>query len=832
VAGDARLSRFLFAAPLVAAIAARPRLTAAVGVLATLLALVLGLAHDAFGETDHVLRVGAVLVGSALAVWIAGSRQRAAAARRRYELLAETGRIAQSSLDPDVMLIEVARLAAGRLGDWCFVFVREGERRVRQVAAVHWDQARQRDAWDLLARYPLDPRREEGPAAAMRDLRSQLYPEVPDAVLAAIAADEENLRLLRRLAMRSAMVVPMIARGRALGAMAFASSESGRIFADTDLVLAEELAARAASALENARLFTDLQYAESGLRASRDELQAILDGVADAITVQRPDGQLIYANEAAAESLGFGSIAELMATPVSEIVGRFQFTDENGDPIPVTRLPGRLALAGNPTPDPMLVRSRGPGEERDRWVRIKATAVIGTDGAPTAAINVMEDVTEVQEASETQRFLSEASAILSSSLDYETTLGNVAQLTVPRVADWCAVDVVDEDGEIRHVVVAHNDPAKVEMAVELQRRYPVDPSSPTGVPNVLRTGKPELYPEVTDEMLVAGAVDEEQLDMLRGLGMSSVMIMPMATRGRMLGTLSFVSAESGRRFGDRDVALAEELASRCALAVDNARLYGERAHIARTLQQSLLPPELPQPPGLEVAARFRAAGEGFDVGGDFYDVFDAGEPGWSVVIGDVCGKGPEAAAVTALARYTVRTATMTIREPSRILATLNEAMLRQRDDRRFCTVLYSYVERTETGARLRFASGGHPLPLVLRADGEVFEVGEPGTLLGIVPDPDLVDETFELGPGDAVILYTDGVTDAAAPERFQDPIALGRALAAGGKRSVEDLAQQLLESALGGEASEPRDDIAFVVIRVPVAAAVDESPLVAGRAAW
>ncbi|HKP89375.1 MAG TPA: SpoIIE family protein phosphatase [Thermoleophilaceae bacterium] len=815
LAGDARLSRFLFAAPLLAAVAARPRLVAAVGAYATLLAVVLGAIHGVFGDTDQVLRVGAVVLGGAIAVWLATSRTRARAARRRYALLAETGRIAQSSLDPDVMLIEVARLVARELCDWCFAFVTGDGGRVRQVAAVHADVERQKVAWDLLARYPLDPGREEGPAVAMRELRPLLYPVVEDDVLRALSADDENLRLLRALRMRSAMVVPLVEHGRALGALAFATEDSGATFTGADLALAEELAARVATALDNARLYTELRGAERELRGSHDELQAILDGVADAITVQRPDGQLVYANDAAVRSLGFGSMEELMTTPVAEIVGRFQFTDENGRPVPLESLPGRRALGGEAEPEPMLVRSRAVGEADDRWVRVKATAVFGDDGRPTAAINVLEDVTDVQEAAERQRFIARAGVILQSSLDYETTLTNVAELAVPRLADWCAVDVLEDDGGIRHVVVAHTDPSKVEIARELQRRYPVDPLSETGVPNVMRTRESEVYPEISDEMLVQGAIDAEHLAILRELGMRSVMIVPMVARGRMLGALSFVSAESRRTFGEEDLLLAQRLAGRCALAIDNARLFRERAHIARTLQESLLPPELPQPPGLEVAARFRAAGEGFDVGGDFYDVFDCREGRWAVVIGDVCGKGPEAAAVTALARYTVRASAMTLSEPSVILATLNEAMLRQRDDRRFCTVLYCRSERTETGVRICFASGGHPLPIVVRADGEVIEPGEPGTLLGIVPDPDLSDETVELGPGDTAILYTDGVTDAAAPELFQDPLELARALETGPERAAEDVAQELLEAAVGASGGEPRDDIAIIVLRVP-----------------
>ncbi|HEX8075913.1 MAG TPA: SpoIIE family protein phosphatase [Thermoleophilaceae bacterium] len=743
---------------------------------------------------DAALQDGVRLVsflfplGTAIAVLLAVARQRAVLARRRYRLLTETGRIASSSLDSDLMLIQMARLLSREMADWCFVSVgRDGE--VRTVAAMHADPERQRQAWELLAGHA--------------------------------ATDEQHRRLLEPLGLRSTIAVPLTARGRTLGTLTLASSESGHVFGDDDLALAREVADRMAAALDNTRLYGELSRAESDLRGSRDELQAILDGVADAITVQRPDGQLVYANTAAVESMGFSSMEEMLATPVAEIAGRFEFFDEAGNPIPTERLPGRRALSGDPSPEPILVQSRSRRDPVLRWTRVKATPVFGESGTPVLAINVLEDLTEVQQANEAQRFLAEAGAMLAASLDYETTLSNVARLAVPRVADWCGVDMLDDDGDIRHVVVAHTDPAKVDMAVEHRRRYPVDPSEEAGVPGVLRTGRAELYPEVTDEMLVQGARDEDQLAMLRELGMRSVMIVPMAARGRMLGALTFVSAESGRRFEERDLTFAQELAGRCALAVDNARLYSERAHIARTLQDSLLPPELPQPPGLEVAARFRAAGEGFEVGGDFYDVFDTGSAGWAAVIGDVCGKGPEAAAVTALARYTLRAAAMRDRVPSRILATLNEAMLRQRDDRRFCTVLYACVDNTPSGVQLRFASGGHPLPLVVRAGGEVSEIGSPGTLLGVVPDPDLRDDVIELQPGDAVILYTDGVTDVAAPDVVREPLDLAAQMALTGDETADELAQRLLDAALEGSAqTEPRDDIAIVVIKARSASAL------------
>jgi serine phosphatase RsbU (regulator of sigma subunit)/PAS domain-containing protein len=806
----------IVAGPMLASYGASPRATGLVSVYATVLALLVGIPNDIFLDPgEHLTRVVTVVVGGAIATWIAHARQRERVARRRYALIVAASDIVQRRLDPEVMTIEVARLLAHEFGDWCFVFMRSGPD-VRQVAAMHRDPERQRLAWELLQRYPLRQERAEGPAATMRDGEARLYEQVDERLLESISADEDNLRMLERLGMRSAVVVPLSAHGATFGAMAVATAESGQAYDSDDLALAEELADRVAAAVDNARLYSELTGTEADLRRSRDELQAILDGVADAVTAQGRAPHLVFANQAAVASFGFDSLDELLATPAVEIAQRFEFTDGEGNPIPLEDLPGRKALAGDPAPEPILTRFRLRAGGAQRWVRIKALPVFDESGDAVLAINVMEDVTEEREAAEGQRFLSEAGRILSSSLDYDTTITNVARLAVPRIGDWCAVDLLEDTGSTRPVVVAHVDPGKVEWAIELRQKYPPDPREDRGVYRVLRTGESELYPMIPRELLAEAAVDAEHMRLIDEIGMTSAMIAPLTARGRTLGAITFVSAESGRAFDENDLLLAEELAVRCAIAVDNARLFGERTHIARTLQESLLPPELPQPPGLEVAARFRAAGDGYEVGGDFYDVFDTGSDRWAAVIGDVCGKGPEAAAITALARYTLRATAMTEDVPSRILGTLNEAMLRQRTDRRFSTVLYGCLDRREGGTCLRFASGGHPLPLLLRANGDTCEVGTPGTLLGIVSDPDLVDASIDLKPGDAVVLYTDGVTDAAAPEVVHEPHELAAALEASRFESADEIAERVLQLALGsGNGGGPRDDIAILVIKVP-----------------
>jgi serine phosphatase RsbU (regulator of sigma subunit) len=215
-----------------------------------------------------------------------------------------------------------------------------------------------------------------------------------------------------------------------------------------------------------------------------------------------------------------------------------------------------------------------------------------------------------------------------------------------------------------------------------------------------------------------------------------------------------------------------------------------------------------------VAARFRAAGEGTEVGGDFYDLFDLGRSGWAIVIGDVCGKGADAAAITALARYTLRAAAMQEEQPSRILGLLNDALLTQRGDKQFCTVAYGrLITNSKPGALLELACGGHPLPLVLHPDGKVESAGVPGTLLGVVPDPDLEDRAVELGPGDSLVLYTDGVTEARTPSGMFGVGELTAVLQSSVGLDAAGIAERIEGAVLEVE-DDPRDDIAILVVQM------------------
>jgi PAS domain S-box-containing protein len=421
---------------------------------------------------------------------------------------------------------------------------------------------------------------------------------------------------------------------------------------------------------------------------------------------------------------------------------------------------------------------------------------------------------EAERAREQLAFLLRASELLAASLDYEQTLAQVARLVVPRLADWASVQVLDEDGTLQQLAIAHVDPDKVAMAEELIRRRPPDMTRSYGVPNVIRSGRPEVLSEIPQALFDEAGLDEEMRQVVRDMQIRSTMIVPLSARGRVFGAMSLVWAESGNSYSEDDLPLVEALAARAGLAIDNARLFRERDHISRALQRSLLPPELPTIPGIELAARYRASGEGNEVGGDFYDVFETGRGNWALAIGDVCGKGPEAASLMGVARYSVRTASMQERRPSGVLSILNEAILRQSADGRFCTVCYVRMHPNEHGARLTVCAGGHPLPLVLRADGTVEQVGQPGTLIGVLEDPELTDASVELGPLDALILYTDGVTDEQNESEEFGEARLQAVVRECAGRAAADIAAAIEEAVVAFGSGAPRDDIAILVAKV------------------
>ena len=298
------------------------------------------------------------------------------------------------------------------------------------------------------------------------------------------------------------------------------------------------------------------------------------------------------------------------------------------------------------------------------------------------------------------------------------------------------------------------------------------------------------------------------------LPVRSYLAVPVITSdGGVAGGLFFGHPEPGM-FSAEDERMVEGIAAQSAIAIENARLYQERTRTAQTLQRALLPPHLPQVEGLVLAAGYRAAGEGNEVGGDFYDVFPQADGSWALVVGDVCGKGPAAAAVTALARYTLRAHAVAGLRPSYQLARLNDALLRQHAPG-FVTVALARLELTADGARVTLAAAGHPLPVLARADGGVAAMlGEVGTPLGIIEQPELPEVIAELHAGDLLAFYTDGVPEAAAPKRILREDEIVELVAERAAEGPAAVVEHLEHTAVANAGGKPRDDIACLALQV------------------
>jgi PAS domain S-box-containing protein len=511
----------------------------------------------------------------------------------------------------------------------------------------------------------------------------------------------------------------------------------------------QDISDRRESERDRERLVDELSRA---LHGSQRRFDAIVGELSDPVTIRNRDHHIVYANRAALAHLGFGSVEELERTPPAEIMADYLVLSEDGGEVTMDDIPSVRLLRGE-APEPLLIQTVNRRTGAHRWNLLKSAPLLDQAGAVEATIMIIEDVTEQKRAERQGTFLAQVSGVLASSLDYEQTFRNVAQLAVPDIADWCAVDLVDPDGDREPVAVAHVDPRRLRLAEQLREYEPEHPDPDRGLGLVFRSGRRVFYPEITDEMLVVAAVDERHLELLRAVGLRSAAIIPMRVGARVLGAMTLVSADSGRLLDESDLELAEQVAARAAVAIENARLYSERSVIAHTLQQSLLPDELPEVPGYELAAAYIPAVASSDVGGDFYDAWEVGES-WMVIIGDVTGKGVQAAARTALVRHTIRAASEYESSPAALLSRVDSILKRQRTTS-ICTALCIRIEKT----RAVIAVGGHPLALHISKSG-VRPLGAYGPLLGAFAEAVWEDHTVELAPGSTLLAYTDGVTDA------------------------------------------------------------------------
>jgi serine phosphatase RsbU (regulator of sigma subunit) len=678
---------------------------------------------------------------------------------------------------------------------------------------------------------------------------------------------------------RAFLTVPLALDGRVLGALALSFAEPRtqrhRSLLEIDEAFILAVGQQAAVSFERARLYEAERRARRDAEAATARAEKVRDQLSFLWEVSAILSKSLEHRESLAELgvLAAGRIADWCAIDLVDERGEIErIVARHADPVAITRAeeaPADWPIdPGLPVGSPAVIRSGRPelypditSDEADRITQDETElAILRSIGVTSAMIvpltargrihgamtlvstsevhrydpddldfamlvalraGVATDnarlFAEARRKEEEAAFVAEISALLAGARDERGLFDELGARLVPFMADWCIVDLVQADGTYDRVSVAPRDPAMTDLASRIMQRghYAIDPTADRGVPKVLRTGATdyafEIPPSVIDDV---AAGDPEYRDVLQTVGCRSYIAVPLTVRGRVLGAITLVTADSGRVYAADDVVLAEDVARRASIALENVRLLAERSAAARSLQESLLPPVLPTIPGVALAARYRAAGEGNEVGGDFYDVFPAASGGWAVVVGDVCGKGPAAAALTALVRYTIRTLSMQIRKPRRILARLNDAILSQRSDGRFCTLAYARLDVDDGGAvSLRLASGGHPLPMLVRRSGEVRAVGKPGALLGVFAEAVSAETSIRLEPGDAVVFYTDGVTEARVGSEVFGDARLADVLAACVGADAAAIARQVDHAARDFQAGEQRDDVAVLVVQ-------------------
>ncbi|MFJ1795998.1 SpoIIE family protein phosphatase [Kitasatospora griseola] len=401
-------------------------------------------------------------------------------------------------------------------------------------------------------------------------------------------------------------------------------------------------------------------------------------------------------------------------------------------------------------------------------------------------------------------FLVEASDLLAGTLEHEQTLALMAQMAIPTLASWCAVyTTADAAAGAELAFVLHEDEDRIDALRALLDKSPAPEAefSPGACP----------WTAPADTARALGLADSPELAGLLG----ETVVLPLSARNRVIGLL-VLGTRRGVRFRQEILELGEDLSRRAALALDNSRLYSERTATSQAFQRALLPPELPKIPGVEVEVFYQAAGEGNEVGGDFYDLFPIREGTYGFAIGDVCGTGPEAASVTGLARNSLRLLAREGLNAPQVLTRLNAAILDEGSRARFLTLLYGELTPREDGSTaLSLVCAGHPLPLRLRTDGQVDQAASPQPLLGVMDELDLTAEELVLAPGEVLLCVTDGVTERREGRRMLGDDGLIEVLTGCAGLTAGAVAARVHRAVERFAPEPPSDDMAILTLRIP-----------------
>lgn len=394
--------------------------------------------------------------------------------------------------------------------------------------------------------------------AAHRDGRPRVL-ELDAETVAKLARDAGDRKQLERMRLTRWLNLPLYSGDQLMGSLGM-GLRAGRPDPRENMGFLRAIAERVSRGMANARLIEEL-------RRGGERFERILDGLGAAVTVNDRTGKVVYANEAAVKLVGAASVDEMLAAAPGELAARFLITHEDGSQVELDELPGRRLFAGEVAPA-LLTRSVERVTGREYWLLTRSTLL---EADPPLAVNIIEDITESKTAELRQRFLAEAAELLFSPREYAETLELLADLAVPQLADWCAIDLLTDTG-LERVGLSHGDPSKLEIARQVHERWPpeADPSSALG--QTLHGGQAQLFAHITDEMLAETARDAEHLELVRQVGLRSAMIVPIPVGDRVLGVMTFANAESRRRFDEEDLRFAEELGRRAAVAIESARL--------------------------------------------------------------------------------------------------------------------------------------------------------------------------------------------------------------------------------------------------------------------
>jgi serine phosphatase RsbU (regulator of sigma subunit)/PAS domain-containing protein len=479
----------------------------------------------------------------------------------------------------------------------------------------------------------------------------------------------------------------------------------------------------------------------------------------------------------------------------------------------------RILTAGGPV-DVMLTAAEAdlPGVPPVRIV----TAAPGANGRSGADAPEREDRPAKRQAAKAKgdpavaamtRRLDTVTAVTRVLLDNSTfseavTVQRCARLLAVEIADWVIIDI-DRDGRLLRQFVAGPRDGQADQLARLVRG--VDPDQESLPAQVHSTGKSVLLAHPDDPAALGRGPDGTPLVM--SLGATSLIIVPISDGATGYGTLTLTRLADKGPFGVADLGLAEELGRHLAIAIRVDRVFRQRSQVAEALQASLLPARLPAVPGLEFAAAYIGATQFQEISGDFYDVFKAGD-GWGIAVGDVCGKGQDAAAMTAAARHAIRALAHVHDTPADVLAAANEVLVAEDYDERFVTASLAFLRQRGDRAQVQIGSCGHPGPAVVRADGRVEILEGAGLPLGLFADtrPGRLD--LELRKGDVLFFYTDGVTEARNADLsfFEDRLA--DALAAVAGRSATEIVRAVQELVTSFSSGELKDDVTILAVRV------------------